>query len=195
MRAPLGEPGGQCEQRRRPRPHAKEQARCRVARHGERAPQGAYHVKDVTGAAVSQPLGARLAGQEHELHGAAVVGPNVVDGDRRRRACRLRAADRDRDELAGLEPGGDGRGDHGHGHVGVDAARREHRAADLTGAAALSRSTLPFSRPSVPQSCSNPEISGDAMARQRPTFPEVCRPPASSPTLARLRRLVPDSSP
>ena len=112
--------------------HAEQQARGRVARHGERAAERPHHVEDVTRAAVRQPLGAGLARQEHELDRAAVVRPHVVDGERAPPDhARLRAADGDRDELAGPEPGGDGRGDHGHGDVRVDAPHREHRTAHL----------------------------------------------------------------
>ena len=79
MRAALGEPGGQREQRRGARADAEQQAGGRVAGHRERAAERPDHVQHVTGAAVRQPLGARLARQEDELHRAAVVGPHVVD--------------------------------------------------------------------------------------------------------------------
>ena len=132
MRAALGQPGGEREQRRGARADPEQQARGRVAGHRERAAERPDHVEDVTGAAVREPLGARLARQEHELHGAAVVGPHVVDRERApREHAGLRAADGDRDELAGPEPGGDRRGDHGHGDVSVHPAHREDRPAHL----------------------------------------------------------------
>ena len=132
VRAALGEPGGQREQRRGARADAEQQAGGRVARHRERPPERPDDVEHVARPAVRQPLRAGLARQEDELDRAAVVGPDVVHGERAPgEHAGLRAADRDRDELAGPEPGGDRGGDHGHGDVRVDPAHREHGAAHL----------------------------------------------------------------
>ena len=74
----------------------------------------------------SQP-GARPHRLEHDLHRATVIGADIVHGEGAAAQHRaLQAAHGDRDELAGPEPGRDGRGDQRQRVVGIDPARRQH---------------------------------------------------------------------
>ncbi len=132
LAAAAAEPVGQREERGAAVAAAHQQAAHRVARDGERPPERPGHVEHVPGAALGQPAGPRAHHGEHKFHGAAVVGPHIVDGERAaQQHGGFRAAHGDRDELAGPESRRDPRRDHRHRMVGIHLAHGEHGAAHL----------------------------------------------------------------
>jgi hypothetical protein len=132
LAAAAAEPVGEREERGAAVAAAHQQAAHRVTGYRERPPERPGHIEYVPGTALREPAGARAYHGEHEFHGATVVGPHIVDGERApKQHGGLRAADGDRDELAGPEPRRDPRCHHRHGVVSIHPAHGEHCAAHL----------------------------------------------------------------